>query len=205
MNLQKLLKPLTHPNLSCGAFAYLNPSNMRIHRFNRQMKPRLCTDERVAISKGFDSHLQDKYPLTQSLILHNCDNNFVYYNLCKDVFPNLKTVILDSPPDSIGVLKRFSGDSEYKLILRESEYDHYSQYWSTRIQPHVVPVNDNALNFYLHTLSLINPTFVDDPDDDDDDPYDPDNSCNVRPKSLRSDAEFYKRTTRKIFRDNQFV
>lgn len=79
--------------------------------------------------KGFDSHVNDIFPTTKTLIFNNCDKNFVYYNVSSRKFPVLETIISNSHPCDWDVLRRFKDNPDYEAYLIDKYYSKYENRW----------------------------------------------------------------------------
>ena len=137
-------------------------SNMNINSVNatKLLRPsRICTDKNVMFIGGYNSHIIDKFPNTKTLILNNCEKNFVYYNLNSRIFPNLEKVYSDSHPCDPDVLHRFANNPKYQAFLVNNYYIKYNNRWWDKNHPYIVPISDEYFNAYISSHDLMEPTF----------------------------------------------
>lgn len=102
--------------------------------------PRICIDTHVMLQDGCNTHIYDKFPDVETLILNNCEKNFVYFNLNSTNFPNLKTIISNSHPCDWDVMHRLQTHDDYKVYLIDKYYERYYERWWDNSHPYIIPI-----------------------------------------------------------------
>lgn len=74
--------------------------------------------------------------LSKVLFMNNCEKNFVYFNLNKQIFPEVKYIFLNgSNPCDSNVLRRFQNSQIY---LSEIYYDSYKKFFEEKNNVHAL-------------------------------------------------------------------
>ena len=113
---------------------------------------RKCLNRVIVLEDGFDDFLGDVFPYAHTVIFDKCDKNFVYYNLNKDTFPRIDSVILNSHPCEPCVLKTFNEKPYFVYQLTPHYYDLFERRWGFERVGNVQKIEDNEYKDLLKSL-----------------------------------------------------
>ena len=100
----------------------------------------------VVILKNFGNDYIVPFPMftCKKLFVDNCNRNFVYLNICKDIFPQVDTLYLNSDPGEPEVLYRKFN----KIFLTEKLYSHKEK-WNLRSR-NIHPMTSDLFEFWIN-------------------------------------------------------
>jgi hypothetical protein len=123
--------------------------------------PRNCVNTIVMFNDGYDCRLKDEFPHVREVIFNNCDENFLYKNICRRIFPNLQLIMSNSSPCEFEVLHRLSEDPQYMAHLTEEHYNKKREIWWTRYEhQYIQPISEEHLDNHIEGFEKVNPTFA---------------------------------------------
>lgn len=134
-------------------------SNMNQLYTNKKQQSRVCRDESVIFKDGVDTHIIDVFPYTKTLFFHNCDKNFVYYNINTKKFPNLQNFYCISHPCDFSVMHRFANKPDYNGYLTSLYYHKYLNIWWHPTTRHVKELTDENYAHILESFIEVDPSF----------------------------------------------
>ena len=114
-----------------------------------KLRTRVCTNNTLMFTGGVDDILRDEFPNVDTVILKDCDKNFVNFNLNNKLFPNMRSVISNSyPPECIPEdINMFLTERWFKVVdLRDNK--------------NVRPICINQFAKVIHNIDLNKPTFT---------------------------------------------
>ena len=149
----EIMKPL-------AKFTYNNFNRFDIPKWrNKYPKGRVCLDKSVLFKDISDCSTWDTFPYTTTVIINNCDKNFIYYNLNTNTFPSLERLVTNSNPCDFGVMHRFATKDNYVGYIHSVQYYKYLGSWWYKTTRHVKEITDEDYNDFLNDFTIINPTF----------------------------------------------
>lgn len=161
MNIPILVSSLnTNVKKPLGVFTISNMNRLETVQYsNNKQQSRICTDEAVIFKHGVDSHIIDLFPYTKTLFFHNCEKNFVFYNLNSKKFPNLEKLYCLAHPCDFAVMHRFANKPEYTGYLTTPFYRRYLNRWWYPTTRHVKELTDENYKDILESFVEVNPSF----------------------------------------------
>ena len=148
----ELRKPL-------GVFTLINMNRLETSKYIDKHQSRVCTNEAVIFKHGVDCHILDKFPYTKTLFFHNCEKNFVYYNLNTKKFPNLEKMYCLAQPSDFSVLHRFAAKPDYTGYLISPYYRQYLNKWWYPTTRHIKEITEENYINTLESFVEVNPSF----------------------------------------------
>lgn len=141
--------------------AYFSHKNMLFEKKDHIIPKKICIDKSVFFEEGLDNYLNYQFPYAHTVFFHRCDKNFLFYNLRKDIFPNLERFYTNSHPCDFHVMHRFADKQNYVGYITLPFYQRFLHRWWNPDTRHIKKIEITDYEYLIKSYTKIDPTFED--------------------------------------------